>query len=155
VAAAIGWVFGCGRQQGGVATLFGISISGRTSLTPWRFQGGARVLLGDSGADLAYSPLPATPEQHEVPEFAGSTTRACEAPSAQLRAELDKVMDATRTMFSAIDRFIMLGQYHDAISVLDARIKNEPDARASWISLMAIYRDAGMKDDSYRAYANF
>ncbi len=97
----------------------------------------------------------ATPDQKEVPEFNVSTSRAYEAPSAQLRAEMDKVMDATRTMFSDIDRFIMLGQYQNAISVLDSRIKHEPDDRGSWITLMAIYRDEDMKDDFYRTYAKF
>ena len=64
-------------------------------------------------------------------------------------------MDATRTMFSEIDRFIMLGQSKDAIGVLDSRIKREPSDRDSWIKLMAIYRDEDMKDDFYRTYATF
>ncbi|KPK31547.1 MAG: hypothetical protein AMJ66_08605 [Betaproteobacteria bacterium SG8_40] len=94
-------------------------------------------------------------KQAGAPEFTGSTTRAYEVPSAKLRAEMDNVMDATRTMFSDIDRFIMLGQYQNAISVLDARIKREPSDRGSWVTLMAIYRDTDMKDDFYRTYADF
>jgi len=64
-------------------------------------------------------------------------------------------MDATRTMFSDVDRFIMLGQIQNAINVLDSRIKREPSERDSWIKLMAICRDEGMENDFYRAYAAF
>jgi hypothetical protein len=99
--------------------------------------------------------LSATLEREAVPKLTESTTRTYEEPSAQLRAEMDKVMDATRTMFSDIDRFIMLGQSKDAIGVLDSRIKREPSNRDSWIKLMAIYRDEDMKDDFYRTYATF
>lgn len=99
--------------------------------------------------------LSATMEREAVPKLTESTTRKYEEPSAQLRAEMDKVMDATRTMFSDIDRFIMLGQSRNAIGVLDSRIKREPSDRDSWIKLMAIYRDEDMKDDFYRTYATF
>ncbi len=99
--------------------------------------------------------LSAILEQEAVPELTESITRTYEEPSAQLRAEMDEVMDATRTMFSDIDRFIMLGQYQNAISVLETRIKREPSDRDLWIKLMAIFRDADMKDDFYRTYATF
>jgi hypothetical protein len=99
--------------------------------------------------------LSATLEREAVPKLTESTTHTYEEPSAQLRAEMDKVMDATRTMFSDIDRFIMLGQSRNAIGVLDSRIKHEPSDRDSWIKLMAIYRDEDMKDDFYRTYATF
>ncbi len=89
------------------------------------------------------------------PEPTESTALKYEEPSAQLRAELDQVVDATRTMFSDIDRFIMLGQSTEAIGVLESRITHEPSDRDSWIKLMAIYRDEDMKDDFYRTYAIF
>jgi Protein of unknown function (DUF1631) len=93
--------------------------------------------------------------EDEVAQAAESATRTYVEPSADLRAEMDKVMDATRTMFSDVDRFIMLGQYDQAISVLDVRVQRHPDDRSSWVTLMAIYRDTDKKDDFYRTYAGF
>ena len=99
--------------------------------------------------------LSAALEQEAEPELTESTTRTYEEPSAQLCAEMDNAMDATRTMFSDVDRFIMLGNFQNAINVLDFRITREPSDRDSWIKLMAICRDAGMEDDFYRTYAAF
>jgi hypothetical protein len=93
--------------------------------------------------------------EDEVAQAAGSATRTYVEPPAELRAEMDKVMDATRTMFSDVDRFIMLGQYDQAISVLDVRVQRHPEDRSSWVTLMAIYRDTDKKEDFYRTYAGF
>jgi DNA-binding SARP family transcriptional activator len=64
-------------------------------------------------------------------------------------------MEATRTMFSDVDRFIILGQVRNATNLLESRIKHEPTDRDSWIKLMAIYRDEGMEGGFNRTYAAF
>ena len=98
----------------------------------------------------------ATPKaKTAVPEAKSPTARTNQEPSAQLRAEMDRAMDATRTMFSDVDRFIMLGQTQNAINVLQSRIEREPADRDSWIKLMAIFRDMGMQDDFYRTHVAF
>ena len=89
------------------------------------------------------------------PGIAASTTQTCKEPSSQLLAEMEKAMEATRTLFSDVDRFLILGQVQNAISLLDHRIKREPNDRESWVKLMAVYRDEDMGDDFDRAYAAF
>ena len=109
--------------------------------------------------------LPAAAKVHEAldrvlgedpgPEPTGNPPRTYVEAPAELRAEMDQAMEATRTMFSDVDRFIILGQIRNAIGALDLRIKREPTDRDSWIKLMAIYRDEGMNGGFDRTYAAF
>ena len=89
------------------------------------------------------------------PERKQSTARMDAEPPAALRAEMDQAMEATRTMFSDVDRFIILGQIRNATNLLESRIKHEPADRESWIKLMAIYRDEGMEGGFSRTYTAF
>jgi len=89
------------------------------------------------------------------PERKQSIARLDAAPPPALRAEMDQAMEATRTMFSDVDRFIILGQIRNATNLLESRIKHEPADRESWIKLMAIYRDEGMEGGFNRTYAAF
>ncbi len=74
---------------------------------------------------------------------------------AWLRLEMDKSMDATRSMYSDVDRFITLGRVENAISLLEFQIKRDPRDRNAWIKLMAVYRDRGLDDIFDRTYAAF
>ena len=80
---------------------------------------------------------------------------AREEPPARLRSQMDDAMDATRSMFTDVDRFITLGRIQNAISLLEFQVKREPTDRDSWIKLMAVYRGEGMGDDFDRTYAAF
>jgi hypothetical protein len=68
---------------------------------------------------------------------------------------MDQALEATRTMFSDVDRFIILGQIRNATNLLETRIKRSPDDRDSWIKLLAIYREEGMEGGFNRTYAAF
>jgi hypothetical protein len=95
-------------------------------------------------------PLPTEP-----PPATDSAASASEEPPAHLRAEMDDAINATRSMYSDVDRFITLGRIENAISLLEFQIKREPTDRDSWIKLMAVYRGEGMGDDYDRTYAAF
>ncbi|HUU72981.1 MAG TPA: hypothetical protein VMW70_10165 [Burkholderiales bacterium] len=75
--------------------------------------------------------------------------------STKLHQEMNDSLDSTRSMFSDIDRFIALGRIQNAINMLEFQIKREPDDRASWIKLMAVYRHNTMDNDFDRVYANY
>lgn len=100
-------------------------------------------------------PLMQSPSATRPPSAAGGMTSAPNEPPAHLRVEMDDAMDATRSMFSDVDRFITLGRIQNAISLLEFQIKRDPTDRDSWIKLMAVYRGEGMDDDFERIYAGF
>ena len=95
------------------------------------------------------------PSSAAVPPAADTAMSAPDEPPAHLRSEMDEAMDATRSMFSDVDRFITLGRIQNAISLLEFQIKRDPTDRDSWIKLMAVYRSEGMDDDFERVYAGF
>ncbi|UCH47786.1 MAG: DUF1631 family protein [Betaproteobacteria bacterium] len=112
---------------------------------------------GAASADAATGEQSAPPNLGlpVAPKPTESTTSTPGEPSAQLLAEMDNAMEATRTLFSDVDRFLILGKVQSAISLLDFRITREPTDRDSWIKLMAVYREEGMEDDFGRTFAAF
>ena len=113
-----------------------------------------RATLASAECEV-YEALDRVQSDEPEPESTESTTRTDQEPSAALRAEMDQAMEATRTMFSDVDRFIILGQIRNATNLLESRIKHEPADRESWIKLMAIYRDEGMEGGFNRTYTAF
>lgn len=73
----------------------------------------------------------------------------------RLKREMDEALDATRSMYSDVDRFITLGRIANAISLLEFQIKRDPRDRNAWIKLLAVYHQQGMSEDFDRSYANY
>jgi hypothetical protein len=73
----------------------------------------------------------------------------------RLRQEMDEAMNTARSMYSDVDRFIMLGRIENAVSLLEFQIKRDPMDRNSWIKLLAVYRDQGLDASFDRTYAAF
>ena len=64
-------------------------------------------------------------------------------------------LDTTRSMFSDVDRFIVLGRAENAISMLEFHIENHPEDRDAWVKLMAICESESKTDEFERTYAAF
>ncbi|UCH49201.1 MAG: hypothetical protein JSU95_05290 [Betaproteobacteria bacterium] len=120
---------------------------------PEVYEAAERVVSEDTEPEI-FDPTKTMPFAH-LPAAEEGPSSPSEQPPAQLRAEMDDAMDATRSMFSDVDRFITLGRIQNAISLLEFQIKREPTDRDSWIKLMAVYRSEGMDDDFERIYAGF
>lgn len=95
------------------------------------------------------------PEAPVAPSVATRQSSMPNEPTPRLRLEMDDAMDSTRSMFSDVDRFIMLGRIENAMSLLEFQIKRSPADRSAWVKLMALYRQQGMDDDFDRVYAGF
>ena len=139
----------------------GAAVEQRTAPTPAEpevFEAAERIISEETEPEIfdptKTQPL-VRPQPTEPPPAADSTASTSEQPPAHLRAEMDDAMDATRSMFSDVDRFITLGRIENAISLLEFQVKREPTDRDSWIKLMAVYRGEGMDDDFDRIYAAF
>ncbi len=72
-----------------------------------------------------------------------------------LKREMADALDGARSMFSDVDRFIVLGRAENAISMLEFQIETHPEDRDAWVKLMAIYEQEGMNDEFERTYAAF
>jgi hypothetical protein len=72
-----------------------------------------------------------------------------------LKREMADALDGARSMFSDVDRFIVLGRAENAISMLEFQIETHPEDRDAWVKLMAIYEQEGMSDEFERTYAAF
>ncbi|MFN0041561.1 MAG: FimV family protein [Burkholderiales bacterium] len=75
--------------------------------------------------------------------------------SGELLFELDQVMDNTRSMFTDVDRFIALGRFQNAITLLQFQVQKDPKDRESWIKLMGVYRHQKMDRDLEAAVRDF
>jgi len=72
-----------------------------------------------------------------------------------LKREMADALDGARSMFSDVDRFIVLGRAENAISMLEFQIEEHPEDRDAWVKLMAIYEQEGMTDEFERTYQTF
>jgi hypothetical protein len=72
-----------------------------------------------------------------------------------LKREMADALDGARSMFSDVDRFIVLGRAENAISMLEFQIETHPEDRDAWVKLMAIYEQEGMNDEFERTYQTF
>lgn len=72
-----------------------------------------------------------------------------------LKREMADALDGARSMFSDVDRFIVLGRAENAISMLEFQIETHPEDRDAWVKLMAIYEQEGMTDEFERLYQAF
>jgi len=72
-----------------------------------------------------------------------------------LKREMADALDGARSMFSDVDRFIVLGRAENAISMLEFQIETHPEDRDAWVKLMAIYEQEGMTDEFERTYQTF
>jgi hypothetical protein len=72
-----------------------------------------------------------------------------------LKREMADALDGARSMFSDVDRFIVLGRAENAISMLEFQIETHPEDRDAWVKLMAIYEQEGLNDEFERTYAAF
>ncbi len=72
-----------------------------------------------------------------------------------LKREMADALDGARSMFSDVDRFIVLGRAENAISMLEYQIETHPEDRDAWVKLMAIYEQEGMTDEFERTYQTF
>jgi hypothetical protein len=72
-----------------------------------------------------------------------------------LKREMADALDGARSMFSDVDRFIVLGRAENAISMLEFQIETHPEDRDAWVKLMAIFEQEGMNDEFERTYTAF
>jgi hypothetical protein len=72
-----------------------------------------------------------------------------------LKREMADALDGARSMFSDVDRFIVLGRAENAISMLEFQIETHPEDRDAWVKLMAIYEQEGMTDEFESTYQTF
>ena len=99
--------------------------------------------------------IPAVANPPASPAGAASSPGQGEGLSGDLLFELDQVMDNTRSMFTDVDRFIALGRFQNAITLLQFQVQKDPKDRESWIKLMGVYRHQKMDHDLETAVRDF
>lgn len=117
------------------------------------YEEGARTVIDPAARHAdAYEPsssaIPAL-----YPDIIDPSTRR--VVDQELKREMADALDAARSMFSDVDRFIVLGRAENAISMLEYQIETHPEDRDVWVKLMAIYEQEGMTDEFERAYQAF
>jgi hypothetical protein len=114
----------------------------------------ARTVADHSTSQIPSETVPhATSAPQNYPDIIDPSTLG--VVNQGLKREMADALDGARSMFSDVDRFIVLGRAENAISMLEFQIETHPEDRDAWVKLMAIFEQEGMNDEFERTYTAF